>query len=123
MRFRPPWYLRYGWLAIALVRVVELVMDRRAVDLVLAPATVILAALWWLGLDTVVDRTGVSTSGRWFRERIPWRCVRRFALEGANNKPVLVLKDGLRKRLPHVPDSAWLSIQERWQQATTQERA
>lgn len=123
MRFRPPWYLRYGWLALALLRLVELMTDGLGADLFLAPATVILAALWWLGLDTVVDRTGVSTTGRWLRERIPWGSVKRLALEGNNNRLVLVLEDGRRKRLLYVPDTAWPPIQELWQRATTQDRA
>jgi hypothetical protein len=33
-------------------RMVELMVDRRAVDLVLAPATVVLAVLGWLGPDS-----------------------------------------------------------------------
>jgi hypothetical protein len=115
LRFRPPWYLRYPWLTLALLRVIGLIFDRRPLDVVQAVVCAILAALWWLALDTVVDDEGVSASGGWFRERITWSDVRRFAVDSASHKPVLVLDEGRRKRLAYVPDKAWDEVQLRWQ--------
>ncbi len=114
LRFRPPWYLRYLWLAVALLQLVSFLLERRPLGLVQAVVWTAMAALWWGALDTVVDDEGLRTPGRWFRERIAWTDVRRFAVDRATRKPVLVLYDGRRKKLRYVPDAAWDALQLRW---------
>jgi len=118
LRFRPPRYLRYLWLTVALLQLIGYLLDHRPLGLVQTVIWTGVTALWWFAMDTVVDDDGVRTQGKWFRERVAWHEIRRFAIDTATRKPVLVLHDGRRKKLAYVPDPAWEDIQCRWQQAT-----
>jgi hypothetical protein len=100
--------------ACAVLQIVGLALDPDPLAWVQVTSWGVLAATWWLLMDTVVDDDGIRTQGRWLRERIAWADVKRFAVDSVG-KPEIVLTSGQRRRLPYVPNSAWLEIQQRWQ--------